>query len=329
MAKTLRVRCAWSPSSVEEYTRRRIERADGRYRRTLRAFAKWLADSRGLSPGTIRLRIDSASTFLGAVISEAGCGCAQAFRSITARQVEEFFVEYGKDHGVAARRSMRSAMCRFLEFASGRGWVSREMADAVPSVLGYRLSDVPRGVSDEDLTQLLSTVWEKGRCLLRDRAIVWLLATYGVRRHQVSALQLGDIDWHQRTLLFAAHKGGKAVQHVLTEPVAQTLADYLHEERPASECDYVFLRHRRPHVRLGPGAVSTMVRTRTQLCGLPPLYPHSLRHAFATRLLRAGQPVKVIADLLGHRSLATVSVYAKVDHVRLFEVAADWPEEAS
>jgi site-specific recombinase XerC len=43
-------------------------------------------------------------------------------------------------------------------------------------------------------------------------------------------------------------------------------------------------------------------------------------------LLQAGQPVKAIADLLGHRSLAAVSVYAKVDYSHLFEAAVDWPE---
>jgi integrase len=72
-----------------------------------------------------------------------------------------------------------------------------------------------------------------------------------------------------------------------------------------------------------------MVTTRMVRCGLEPRGPHAFRHAFATRLLRAGQPVKAIADLLGHRSLDAVAVYAKVDHPRLFEVAVDWPEGVS
>lgn len=152
-----------------------------------------------------------------------------------------------------------------------------------------------------------------------------LLASYGVRRGQVSALQLADIDWRERTVDFAAHKGGKAVQHVLTESVAESLADYLRNEQPASDCDYVFLRAKPPHLRLGPTAISMMVSSRMKRFGLPPRGPHAFRHAFATRLLRAGQPVKAIADLLGHRSLNAIAIYAKVDHARLFEVAVDWP----
>lgn len=316
----------WSPESQHTYMLRRIQRADSRNRRTLRAFAKWLEDSRALSPGTITVRIGSASTFVDAVTARVGCSCAPAFRSITARHIEDFFVEYGQDHGMSARRSMSAAMRLFLEYASIRGWVGREMVAAVPSLVGYRLSGLPRGINDEQLSKLLTTPWDRGLCRRRDRAIVWLLATYGARRHQVSALQLTDIDWQQRTIIFTAHKGGKPVEHVLTEAVAEALADYLRRERPASACDYVFLRQRRPYVRLGPGAISAMVRARAQRCGLPPLHPHAFRHAFATRLLRGGQPVKVIADLLGHRSLDTVAVYAKVDFARLIEVAVGWPE---
>jgi site-specific recombinase XerD len=57
-----------------------------------------------------------------------------------------------------------------------------------------------------------------------------------------------------------------------------------------------------------------------------PRGPHTLRHAFARRLLCSGQPLKSIADLLGHRSLSATAIYARVDHPRLFEVAVEWPE---
>ncbi len=321
-------RKVWSPESQHTYMLRRIARADAKNRPSLRAFGKWLAVSRGLHPGTITHRIRSACTFVDAVTARAGYSCAKAFRSITARRLEDFFVEYGRGHGMSARRSMRAGMRLFLEFAADRGWLNRELADAVPSLVDYRLSHLPRGISDEQLSKLLARPWERGQCLRRDRAIVLMLATYGVRRQQVSALQLTDIDWHEKTIVFAAHKGGKAVHQVLTEAVAEALADYLYKERPRSDDGYVFLRHQRPHVRLGPGAISAMVGVRTQRCGLPPIHPHAFRHAFATRLLRAGQPIKVIADLLGHRSLDAVAIYAKVDFDHLFGVAVEWPEEA-
>ncbi len=322
-------RLVWSPESQRIYTRRRIERACAGNRPTLRAFADWLAEVRGLAPGSITVRLSSACSFVDAVATRAGMTCVQSFQSLTPDGVEDFFVRYGKDHGSAARRSMRSAMRLFLKFAASQGWVGWELVDAVPSLPSYRLSGLPRGPSDEELSTLLGSPWEGGRCPRRDRAIVYLLATYGVRREQVSALQLADIGWRERTIVFAAHKGGKAVHHVLTQAVAESTADYLQNERPTSDSDYVFLRQNRPHLRLGPVAITSLVTSRMVRCGLSPWSPHTLRHAFATRLLRADQPVKAIADLLGHRSLDAVAVYAKVDHVRLFEVAVDWPEVTS
>jgi integrase/recombinase XerD len=322
-------RLPWTPESQGVYTLQTIEKARAGNRPTLRLFADWLGEVRGLSPASITVRLWSARSFVDAVTAGAGATCARAFRSLTADGIEDFFVQYGKDHGMAARRSMRSAVRLFLKFAAFRGWVGWELADAVPSLLGYRFSSLPKGLSDEQLATMLGSPWEGSKCIRRDRAIVCLLVTYGVRREQVSALRLADIDWYERTIEFAAHKGGKAVHHVLTEAVAESLADYLRDERPISDSDHVFLRQRFPHLRLGPTAISTMVRSRMERCGLPPRGPHALRHAFATRLLRAGQPVKAIADLLGHRSLDAVAVYAKVDFARLFEAAVDWPEVTS
>lgn len=317
----------WSPDA-QLYAKmlRRIGRAEAKNRPTLRGFADWLAKSRGLAVGTIRVRMDSASTFVDAATSGSPCSCPRALRSVTVRQIEDFFIGYVQGRGIAARRNMATAMRSFLEFAAERGWVGPELAEAVPSLTSYRLGHLPRRLDDEQLTRLLTAPWMRSRCPRRDRAIVWLLASYGVRRSQVSALQLADIDWQERTIRFAAHKGGKAIQHVLTDPVAHALAEYLARERPASESGHVFVQYIRPHVRLAPDAITRVVSVRAQRCGLPPLSPHVLRHAFATRLLRAGQPIKAIADLLGHRSLGAVSVYAKVDWARLLQVALDWPE---
>lgn len=325
--KTGKKRLAWSSESECVYTSRIIERASAGNRPMLRAFAGWLK-TRGLGPGSITVRVGSASSFVDAVTAGAGTTCARAFRLLTPAGVEDFFVRYVKDHGMAARRHMRSAMRLFLKFAASRGWVGWDLPDAVPTLLGYRLSNLPRGLGEEELSTLLGSPWERGKCARRDRAVVYLLATYGVRRQQVSALRLSDIDWHDRTIAFGAHKGGKAVHHILTQAVAESLADYLHNERPISDCDCVFLRQLQPHSQLGPKAISALVRARMALCGLPPRGPHTLRHAFATRLLRAGQTVKSIADLLGHRSLDAVAIYAKVDYARLLECAVDWPEVA-
>jgi len=323
-----RVWAVWTPESPHLYTRRRIERACPGNRPTLKEFADWLAEVRDLAPRTITLRLGSACTFVDAVTAGAGTTCVRAFQALTPHDVEDFFVRYGKAHGMGARRDMRAAMRLFLKFAASQGWAGGELIEAVPSLTSYRLSGLPRGLSDEELKTVLGSPWEGGRSPLRDRAILYLLATYGVRNGQVSALQLADVAWREGTIVFAAHKRGKPIHHTLTPAVEQSLAEYLRHERPTCDCDHIFVRHNRPYLRLAPGAISDVVGARMARCGVP-RSAHTFRHAFATRLLRAGQPAKAIADLLGHRSLDAVAVYAKVDHARLLEVAGEWPEGAS
>lgn len=318
----------WSPDSPRAYTRWRIERACAGNQATLLAFADWLEEVRGLAPRTVETRMHSTSTFLDAVTAYSEASCTQTLKSLRPDRVEDFFVQYGENHGMASRRNMRSAMRLFLTFAASKGWSDQELADAVPKLSSYQLSSLPRGLKDEELQTLLSSAWEGGSPL-RDRAIVYTLATYGVRCGQMSSLQLTDIDWRERSIVFAAHKGGKAIHHGLTEAVAEGLAEYLRHERPASDCEHVFLRQIRPYVQLSPGAITELVKARALRCGLPSYSPHCLRHTFATRLLRAGEGVKAIADLLGHRSLAAVAIYAKVDDTRLLELAVEWPEVES
>lgn len=331
MSKTMsrRIRIPWSPDSWNVAVGRVIERVCDAQQPLLRAFADWLREERGIGPTTTRDRIDSVVAFLTTVTTGEALPCQQALASLTADGIEEFFVQYSKDHAMPMRQRMRTTMRLFLKFAALRGWVGRELAAAVPSLLSWRLSGLPRGLREEELTKLLSSPWAPGECPRRNRVILELLATYGVRREQVSALRLDDVHWRERTIDFTAHKGGKAVHHVLSATVAQSLAAYLREERPDSDCAYVFLRGRRPHLRLSAMAISILVRRRMVSCGLPSRGPHALRHTFATRLLRAGQPIKAIADLLGHRSLDTIAIYAKVDVARLLEVAGDWPEVLS
>jgi integrase len=291
----------------------------------LAEISRWLEEERGLCPGTITVRLLSARRFLSAM--SRGTSPSRALRRITPRRIEDFFVRYCSSQGWASRRAMQAAMRLVLRFACLRGWTGRDMFEAVPSLRTYRLSTTPRGLDDETLGRLVRSV-ASARVLARDRAIVYLLVSYGVRCGQVSALRFEDIDWRARTITFPAHKRGKPVEQALTPTIAGALTKYLREERPASESAYVFLRARSPRLPLGPRAVTQVVRGRMLRlgCQCVPLGAHALRHAFATRLLRAGQPLKAIADLLGHRSLSATSVYAKVDHPRLLAVAAEWPE---
>lgn len=316
----------WSPLSEERYAGNQIELARPENREILGSFAEWLKGVRRLAPATITDLVSHAREFVDALSTAAGMGGVAAQAWLTPLRVEELAVAHGRDHGVVWRRHRATAMRTWLVFAAEQGWVEDGLSQAVPGVVARRLSVLPRAFSRAEIEALWSASIESARCPLRDQAILALLISYGARRGQVSALCLTDIDWQDRTIDFVAHKGGKKVQHVLTPAVAEALARYLRCERPASESESVFLRQCRPHRRLSPQAITEMVRERLHRCGLEPRGPHGLRHAFASRLLAAGESMETIADMLGHRSLGAVAIYAKLEVGRLLECALEWPE---
>lgn len=327
MEREKRTRRPWqADKSSRRYTNSVIERTPQAWRRCLRRFASWLESDRELSLPTIKIRITSTSAFFTTIATPDGC--VRALKKLSVTDIEDFFVGYAKTHGPVSTRQMQASLRLFFTFGASRGWVDRDLTGAVPSLRSYRLSSIPRGLKDDEVRQLVAISAERSR---RTHTFALLLAVYGVRRGQVAALRLQDIDWRERTIRFRAQKGGKPVTHELIPSVAETLAAYLRDERPETQSNTIFLRERPPYLPISPGAVTAAIADLFSRMGLEnrPRGPHALRHAFATRMLGNGQTLQVIADLLGHRSLASVSIYAKVDHPRLLEVARQWPEVGS
>jgi site-specific recombinase XerD len=87
----------------------------------------------------------------------------------------------------------------------------------------------------------------------------------------------------------------------------------------------VFLRGCAPLRALSPDGVSDVVRRASERAGLGSFGAHRLRHTAATQLLQAGASLTEVAQVLRHRAVATTTLYAKVDHLALGELAAPWP----
>jgi len=104
---------------------------------------------------------------------------------------------------------------------------------------------------------------------------------------------------------------------------------YLKRGRPRSSEREVFLRHARDHRPMRSPDIHYVIRRAHERgrVGSPWKGTHALRHTMASRMLRGGATLKQIADILGHRSIDTTAIYAKVDIERLAGVALPWPVE--
>jgi site-specific recombinase XerD len=243
--------------------------------------------------------------------------------------VERFFVKHSEKVGPESRRGVQAFLRTFLRFCLKRGYLERDLSQAVPKIRKYKLSHVPRGPSEEEIRKILGGIDRTTPVGRRDFAILQLLASYGVRGGQVRALKLEDIQWREERIRFSAMKGGKEVLEPLTEEVGESLLDYLRHGRPEATYPEVFLTARPPFKPLtDPSTVTLLARQRMRRAGVSgyPMGSHAFRHAFATCMLKKGQSLKTIADMLGHRNINTTFIYTKVDLVALRQLPLLWPE---
>jgi site-specific recombinase XerD len=193
-----------------------------------------------------------------------------------------------------------AAVRSFLRFALGPAHVPEaSFAPRRPR----RLPDVPRR---GDVEAALAALEGDEPLALRNRALVELLYSAGLRSHEAVGLDLADVSFDQEQVRVLG-KGGKERLIPLGEEAAYRLARYLRDARPqlvrgAENAFFVSARGRRLDT-------STLRRVLA--------HPHRLRHAFATHLLEGGADLRTIQELLGHSSLSTTQVYSHVDGKRL------------
>ena len=175
---------------------------------------------------------------------------------------------------------------------------------------------------------LISSVDTSTASGLRDKAVLLSIATLGLRNQEVRNLQLGDIRWRAGEIRLPETKSRRERALPLPCGVGAAIAEYLIHGRPRQSVPHVFLRHRAPQ---GPmtssNGIGGIVKKHLLRAGIPaPSYgAHVLRHSLATKMVKQGVAIKEIADVLGHVSIDTTAIYAKVDTGSLATVALPFP----
>lgn len=178
------------------------------------------------------------------------------------------------------------------------------MAKDLP--LPRRNSRLPEVLSQEEVRQLLAAA-----NTLHDRALLMTLYGTGIRCAELQNLKVQDIDGERLVIHVRQGKGGKDRDVLLSPVLHATLRDYWREARPSSWLFPGMVRHQRDNnKRCSRKAIFNTCQTTGIRAGLKrPVYPHLLRHCFATHLLESGTDLRTIQLLLGHTSLRTTSRY--------------------
>ncbi len=290
--------------------------------RVLVEYCEYLVRERGLVAGSVRHRERVARLFL----TELPELLELALQQFRAGDVTAFVLAQCRSgrRGRAWSKTLTSGLRSLLRYLHVAGWVPVGLAQAVPTVAGWRLASLPRALEAEQVQRLLESCDRSTAIGRRDFAIVMLLSRLGLRSCEVAALRLEDIDWRAGELTVRG-KGSRTERLPLAHDVGEALASYLRAGRGRTSCREVFLRAVAPHGAISPAGVRSVVHGACDRAGMARVGAHRLRHTLATELLRTGTGLEQIGQVLRHSSVATTAIYAKVDRAALRSLARPWP----
>jgi len=178
---------------------------------------------------------------------------------------------------------------------------------------------LPETLNELQVERLIESIETKQPLGLRDRAIVELLYASGLRIAELANARLENFNVEER-ILRVTGKGNKMRLVPVGTKACEALAAYLSTERPklvkARTSSEIFLSSR--GTKLTTTRIWQIVKKRAKHSGLEAnIYPHLLRHSFATHLLSNGADLRIIQEMLGHADISTTQVYTHVDQQRL------------
>lgn len=206
--------------------------------------------------------------------------------------------------------------CRFL--------TARKVLETDPAALleaGRSERPLPDTLCAAAINRMLSAIPTEGEPLdIRDRAMLEMLYGSGLRVSELITLRADQVDWEDDFLRITG-KGSKTRYVPMGDEAARTLRRYITQARPQLQrsgrrAESLFLSVRGG--QLTRERIRQIIKQRAAAAGIEEnVYPHIMRHSFATHLLENGADLRVIQDMLGHADLSTTQIYTHVDSKRL------------
>ncbi|MGH8102252.1 MAG: site-specific tyrosine recombinase XerD [Chthoniobacterales bacterium] len=279
------------------------------------SFIRYLAVERGLSEN---YQLSTQRSLLEFAQWYSSRRKTDNFRAVTLPLVGDYLAER-KRSGLSAAsiKLIVVALKIFFRFLVSRGILTRDPTEALalPRIERY----LPETLNELQVEQLIDSIETKAPLGLRDRAIVELLYASGLRISELANARLENFNAEER-IVRVTGKGNKMRLVPVGRRACEALAAYLSSERPTlvkrRSGSEIFLSARGG--KLTTARIWQIVKKHARHSGLEKnIYPHLLRHSFATHLLGNGADLRIIQEMLGHADISTTQIYTHVDQQRL------------
>ena len=275
-------------------------------------FATYLSDERNLSPHTRVAYLRDLGEFQTFLERHGGSDRA-ALARIDSLLLRRYLAELHKRNQRTSIARKLSALRTFFRYLVREGALPGNPTEGLstPKLNRY----LPKTLSVDEAQALMERGYGPGLLDLRDRAIVELFYSSGLRVSELTGLDVGSLDLREK-LVRVLGKGRKERIVPVGRKAHEALLAYLEDRGMPGAEEPLFLNARGG--RLTPRSVQRNLKARLIKAGLiKDISPHDLRHSFATHLLDGGADLRAIQELLGHVSLSTTQKYTQVsvDHL--------------
>ncbi|HET6309694.1 MAG TPA: site-specific integrase [Candidatus Nitrosotalea sp.] len=293
------------------------------------AYGRHLETARGLCRDTI----DNHARTVVRLLNHIGYDDDPArLKALSANDIEGFIRLRAPHLRRSSMQVMIGELRGFLRFVSTWFEAPAGLENRIDTPRIYTQEQLPRALPWDTVQALLESIDRSSPRRLRDYTMLFLAATYGLRVGEVVALTLDDINWRQGQLKIVQEKTRSQLVLPLTDQAGSVILDYLRKARPSGvDSRRLFISNRAPIQPLARSAVTAAFERHAKRSGLkiPFAGAHCLRHSYAVHLLRKGVSLKLIGDLLGHRSAGSTCVYLRLATEDLRQVPLPVPKEPS
>ena len=273
----------------------------------IKDFSYYLKIERALSSNTQMSYISDVSAFLESFSIEF-----QIFSTTPSDIIDYFSNNLGQKLSKRSQARVLSALKAFFGWLVLEGYIVENPCDKVETPkLGYYL---PKVLSVEEVIAILYSVETSTKMGLRDRAILEVLYSCGLRVSELVELKISQL-YLDSSFIRVVGKGNKERLVPIGEPAVLAVMAYLEvrgESAAPSYDDYLFLN--RYGKTLSRVSIFKLIKNQAIVAGVnKDISPHSFRHSFATHLIENGADLRVVQEILGHESILTTEIYTHID----------------
>ncbi len=275
----------------------------------------FLATERGLSNNyqlLVRRNLEKFSNWLNNI---------KQLDSITTDDLSEYLSKRKKE-GLAASSIRQNVVSLkiFFRFLCNNKILSEDIAEGLFSPKPEQL--LPKTINQKDVKQLLESIETSDPLGMRDRALIELLYSSGLRLGEIMEALLENL-YLEEGHIRVTGKGNKTRIVPIGKKALEEINNYLDKGRKklvnSKSTSHIFLSIRGK--KLSPSRIWQIVKERSKRADIKsPIHPHQLRHSFATHLLSGGADLRIIQELLGHADISTTQTYTHVDEKGLKKV---------